>query len=104
MARKESDMNHHDAEITDVVIVLEGQSAAHIDESIAKFKSLGLEVVDVNPEEGVIEGNIDTARVGELKKVPGVSYVRSVFTYVADYPTNDPRDQDGAEEGAPDGE
>ena len=57
-----------------------------------------MEVVEINIEEGVIEGSIESARVAELKAVPGVSYIRSVFTYTADYPTNDPRDKDGAEE------
>jgi hypothetical protein len=91
-------MNHHDAEITDVVIVLEDKSSCSIDESISKCKALGLEVVDVNVDECVIEGSIDAARVGELKKVPGVSYVRSVFSYTADYPSDDPRDKDGPDE------
>src|SRR5580704_8088989 len=78
-AGREIHMNHHDAEITDVVIVLEDKSSCSIDESITRLKALGLEVVDVNVDECVIEGSIDTAQVGELKKVPGVSYVRSVF-------------------------
>ena len=91
-------MNHHDAEITDVVIVLEGKTATCIDDSINQFKAIGLEVVDVNLEECVIEGSIETGKVTELKKVPGVSYVRSVFTYTADYPCDDPRDKDGPEE------
>lgn len=87
-------MNHHDAEITDVVVVLDGKGQKPIDDAVGQLKSLGMEVVDVNAEEGVIEGSIDSARVSDLKTVVGVCYVRSVFTYTADYPTGDPRDKD----------
>src|SRR3954447_1409558 len=90
-------MNHHDAEITDVVVVLDGEGSKSIDSAIATLKKLGLEVCTVRNDEGVIEGSIDTAKVHELKAVPGVCYVRSVFTYTADYPTGDPRDKDGPE-------
>jgi hypothetical protein len=87
-------MNHHDAEIADVVLVLDCQGQDAINDAIGLLKALGLEVGDTTPEEGVIEGSIDAAKVHELKSVPGVSYVRSVFTYSADYPTGDPRDKD----------
>ena len=91
-------MNHHDAEITDVIVVLDCRDQKAVDDSVAKCKSLGMEVTDINVEEGVIEGSIESARVSELKSCPGVSYIRSVFTYIADYPASDPRDKDGAEE------
>jgi len=90
-------MNHHDAEIADVVLVLDCQGQEAVDEAMGRLKALGLEVVDANPEEGVIEGSIDAAKVHELKGVPGVSYVRSVFTYTADFPKGDPRDKDDDE-------
>jgi hypothetical protein len=91
-------MNHHDAEITDVVVVLDCRDQKAVEDSVAKCKSLGMEVVEINVEEGVIEGSIESTRVPELKTIPSVSYIRSVFTYIADYPTTDPRDKDGAEE------
>jgi hypothetical protein len=90
-------MHHHDAEITDVVVVLDGQGAKSIDTAVANLKQLGLEVCAVNNDEGVIEGSIDTEKVHGLKAVPGVCYVRSVFSYTADYPVGDPRDKDGPE-------
>lgn len=90
-------MNHHDAEIADVFIVLSDQGQEPIDQAIGRLKAVGLEIVDTNPDEGVIEGSICADKVHDLKKVPGVSYVRSVFTYTADYPEGDPRDQDGCE-------
>ena len=90
-------MNHHDAEITDVVVVLDGEVAKSMDATLSSLKQLGLEVSTVNNDEGVVEGSINTDKVHSLKTVPGVCYVRSVFTYTADYPCGDPRDQDGTE-------
>ena len=52
-------MNHRDAEITDVIIVLDCPGQDAIDDSIAKLKTAGLSVVEILPDEGVIEGNID---------------------------------------------
>src|SRR6266436_4567063 len=78
-------MNHHDADLTDVVVVLDGQGVSSIDSAIKSLKDLGLDIGNVN-DGGVIEGCIDTAKVPQLKTVPGVCYVRSVFSYTADYP------------------
>ena len=91
-------MNHNDAEITDVIIVLELEGQPAVDDCLGTLKGLGLAVADVNAEEGVIEGSVEAHRVDELKKVRGVRYVRSVFTYTADFPAGDPRDLDGAED------
>ena len=90
-------MNHHDAEITEVVVVLDGKGDDSVNQAIGRLKELGLQVSDTNGDEGVIEGSIDASRVGDLKSVPGVCYVRSVFSYTADYPPGDPRDKDGPE-------
>lgn len=88
-------MNHHDAEITEVVVVLDCKGEQSVSQSVEKLKEMGLQVFDINNEEGVVEGCIDSARVHEIKSVPGVCYVRSVFSYTADYPPGDPRDKDG---------
>ena len=90
-------MNHHDAELTEVICVLDGQGQKTIDRSLEQLKNAGLQVSEVKPEEGIVEGTIDASKVHNLKSVEGVCYVRSVFTYTADYPTGDPRDQDGPE-------
>ncbi|HEY8749852.1 MAG TPA: hypothetical protein VIM11_17850 [Tepidisphaeraceae bacterium] len=90
-------MNHHDAEITDVVVVLDGNGAKMMDAAVKSLKDFGLEVSNINTDEGVIEGSIDADKVAQLKNVAGVCYVRSVFTYTADYPCGDPRDKDGTE-------
>ena len=90
-------MNHHDAEITEVVCVLDCKGEQPVNEVLGKLKEMGLQVFNTNSDEGVIEGTIDASRVHELKSVPGVCYVRSVFSYTADFPAGDPRDLDGPE-------
>lgn len=91
-------MNHHDAEISDVVVVLQDIDEQRVKEVIDQLKTAGLQVSSIDNDTGTIEGSVDAGKVGELKKIKGVSYVRSVMTYTADYPPGDPRDLDGKEE------
>lgn len=91
-------MNHHDAEISDVVVVLQDMEEQRVKEVIDQLKTAGLQVSTMDQNTGTIEGSVDAGKVGELKKIKGVSYVRSVMTYTADYPPGDPRDLDGKEE------
>lgn len=87
-------MNHSEAEMSDVLVVLDvkGQEAA--EKAVEGLKAAGLEVVDVNGDEGVIEGSIEAAKVSDLKHLSGVCYVRSVFNYTADHPLEDSCDRE----------
>ncbi|MDB5291508.1 MAG: hypothetical protein JWL69_2749 [Phycisphaerales bacterium] len=91
-------MNHHDGEVTDVVIVLDDLNDEQTQEVVTQLKCAGLAVSTVNNETSVVEGSIDSQKVHDLKKVAKVRYVRSVMTYAVDYPPGDPRDKDGPEE------
>jgi len=97
-------MNHRDAELSDVVVVLQDLDDKQADQAVAQLKSAGLDVASVNKDNGTIEGCVETCKVPDLKHIPGVSYVRSVMTYTADYPPGDPRDKDGPEQDFEDGE
>ena len=44
-----------------------------------------------------VEGSIDSGKVHLIERLTFVDAVRTTFTYVADYPAGDPRDQDGPE-------
>ena len=81
-----------------MIIVLDEKGCAAIQIACQCLKEVGLTIDEVKQDEGVVEGSICTDKVHHLKAVSGVAYVRSVFTYTADYPTGDPRDQDGVEE------
>ena len=85
---------HQDAYISDVVVVVECGDGRTFDDVLAKCKEAGLSVSDIRADECVIEGTIDSSKLVELDNIPGVEYVRSVFTYVADYPAGDARDRD----------
>jgi hypothetical protein len=87
-------MNYRDAEMSDIVIVMDKGGAAQVDDLVARVTQAGVVVSDADPDNGVIEGTIESTLVKSIEKLEGVKYVRSVFTYVADFPVGDPRNQD----------
>jgi hypothetical protein len=91
-------MNHLDAAITDVVVILDGKWTNRIPEAEAALKSVGMTIDNADDTNGVVEGSIDAYKAHELEKLDCVDYVRKVFTYYADYPRGDPRDEDVYEE------
>ena len=84
-----------DGYFSDVVVVLEELTTEQTNEVVERLKAAGLEVSRVDDELSVVEGTIDAARAHDLKHVAHVRYVRSVFSYLANYPPGDPRDRDG---------
>ena len=97
-------MNHHDAEMTEVVVVLDDLNDQQTQEVVKQLQAAGLEVSDVDNDQSTVSGTIDAQKVHDLKHVPRVRYVRSVMTYTADYPPGDPRDKDGTEDSIEDGD
>lgn len=91
-------MNHHDTEISDLVVVLKGEYAQRQQEAEQMLRQTGMEISSSDEENGVVEGSIESKNLRDLKNLPCVEYIRSVFTYIADYPPGDPRDKDGAHE------
>ncbi len=87
-------MNHRDAEITEVVVILHSAYSGRLADAAEKLKQQGMEIFSTDTDEGVISGSIETYKVAELEKLDCVNYVRSVMTYIADYPVGDPRDRD----------
>jgi hypothetical protein len=91
-------MNHRDAEITEVVIVINETYCSKLKDAVAKLLVVGLEVFSTDEDEGVVSGSIEAYKLPELQKLDCVNYVRSVQTYIADYPVGDARDRDLAED------
>lgn len=91
-------MNHRDAEISDVVVVLDALEDPQLQAIVEQLKCMGMCVESVDGDASVIEGCIESPRVHEVEKLPHVRYVRRVFSYTADYPVGDPRDQDKCED------
>jgi hypothetical protein len=91
-------MNHRDAEITEVVVVIHRAHCERLDEMVDQLKAIGMEVFSSDDEECIVSGSIETFKLPELEKIECVNYVRSVMTYIADFPVGDPRDKDQSED------
>ncbi len=84
-----------DAYYSEVVVMLDDLTNEQTAAVVEKLKTAGLEVSKVDDDQSVVEGTIEACRVHDLGQLEHVRYVRSVFTYLADYPPGDPRDRDG---------
>jgi hypothetical protein len=91
-------MNHRDAEICDVVVVLDELDDPQTQQVVDKLKALGMCVDSVDNDQSIVGGCIETPKVKDLEKLDHVRYVRRVFSYTADYPVGDPRDLDKCED------
>ncbi|CAN5496221.1 hypothetical protein BH09PLA1_BH09PLA1_10450 [soil metagenome] len=85
-----------DAYMSEIVAVIDDEHCDDMDAIVARLTKAGVEVSNVNSSEGVIEGLVDASKVKAIDDMPGVEYVRTVFTYAADYPPGDPRDRNGS--------
>ena len=88
-------MSYRDAEITDVVVVLEHLDTEQTAATVRTLEGLGLSVSRVDDEQSVVEGSIDSTKVHDLKEIEHVRYVRPIITYSVDFPPGDPRDRNG---------
>ena len=84
-----------DGYFSEVVVMLEELTTEQTNDVVERLRVVGLEVSRVDDDLSVVEGTIDASRTHDLKSVTHVRYVRSVFTYLANYPPGDPRDRDG---------
>jgi len=84
-----------DCYVSDIIAVVDEKHSDDLDKVVAQLKSAGVDVSNVNNDEHVVEGTVESHKLKEVGKVPGVEYVRTVFTYAANYPPGDPRDRDG---------
>ena len=91
-------MNHIDAEMTEVLVVLDELDGEQTALVVEQLKVKGLEVFKVDSDESVVDGTIESDKVRTLKEVESVRFVRSILTYTVDYPPGDPRDMDGPDD------
>jgi hypothetical protein len=90
--------NHRDSEMAEIVVVLHKNYENRMAEAVVLLKSINVDVSSTDEENNVVEGTVESGRLMEVHKLDCVDYVRLVMTYIADYPTGDPRDQDGIED------
>lgn len=91
-------MEHRDAEVCEVVVVIDASFANRLGHAVEKLRAVGMEVISTDEDEGIVSGCIEAYKVATLEKLEGVNYVRTVMTYIADYPAGDPRDCDPCED------
>lgn len=75
-------MTPGEVEISEIVIILHAVEVIQIAEALAGLKSAGVVISDVDEENGVVAGTIETIKVSGLAKLPFVKFVRNVFEYV----------------------
>jgi hypothetical protein len=87
-------MDHQDDELSDVVVIIVDEPGMTTAQAAEKLKTAGLEVKSIDEANGAVEGTVETCKVKAMQKLEFVEYVRTVFSYIADYPLGDPRNQD----------
>jgi hypothetical protein len=77
-------MGNQEVEMSDVIVVLDELDDDQTQVVVNALKALGMCIESVDNENSVVEGSVATARLGEIKKVQFVRYVRNVFNYEAE--------------------
>jgi len=90
--------NHRDAEITELVVVLDKRWEDKLQDAVDQLTKIGMEIYKADDDNSVVEGAAESNKVHDIEKLDCVDYVRKVMTYIVDYPPGDPRDKDGPEE------
>ena len=83
-----------DANITDIVVVLDKAYEEKLNEAVEKLKAAGMEVSNADDDNSVVEGSVETYKLHGLEKLDCVDYVRKVMSYDVNFPPGDPRDRD----------
>jgi 4-hydroxy-3-methylbut-2-enyl diphosphate reductase IspH len=76
-------MPEQETELSDIVVVMEDDSS-NSSALVKLLKDAGVDVDQVDEENGVVEGTILTSKLKAIGSIPGVKYVRNVFTYIAE--------------------
>ena len=87
-------MNFHDAQMSDITVVLDKRWESDLEGAVKILKDAGVEVHKADDDNSVVEGVVESSKVHTLEKLDCVDYVRVAFSWIADYPPGDPRDQD----------
>lgn len=94
-------MDHQDAQMTEILVVLTGGYGGRVAEAIEQLRTAGVTVAEVSEAEGTVTGTVESYRVKAVEAMPCVQAVRSTMTYIADFPAGDPRDRDGPDDDEP---
>jgi len=87
-------MNFNDAQMSDITVVLDKRWEDNLQGAVEELKKHGMEIRNADDDNSVVEGVVESAKVKDLQALDCVDYVRVAFSWNADYPPGDPRDQD----------
>jgi hypothetical protein len=87
-------MSFHDAQMSDITVVLDKRWEDDLAGAVEILKQNGVDVRSADDDTSVVEGVVESSKVHDLQKLDCVDYVRTTFTWIADYPAGDPRDKD----------
>ena len=90
-------MNHRDQSVSEITIVIRSAFAVRMSEVVEQLNEAGVGITSVNEDVGAVEGSCESNRVCLIERMEFVEAIRTTFSYIADYPPGDPRDQDGEE-------
>lgn len=94
-------MGNREVEMVDIVVVLDEKADKNIDDAVAELKQKGVQITDVDADNGVIEGTIDAGAMAQVRKLDFVKYLRSVFAYEAEFPADAARSADAEDADPP---
>ena len=97
-------MPFHDAQMSDVTVVLDKRWENDLNGACETLKQNGLQVRSADDDNSVVEGSLETCNVHALEKCDCVQYVRKGMTYNAEFPAGDPRDKNQGMGSTPDDE
>jgi 16S rRNA C967 or C1407 C5-methylase (RsmB/RsmF family) len=78
-------MDQQEVMMSEIVVVTNDSDPARLDALAEQLKRIRATVESVDHDNAVIHATAPAAHLGEIRKLPDVVYVRSVFTY-ADEP------------------
>ena len=90
-------MSFNDAQMSDITVVLDKRWENDLAGAVEILKQNGVQVRCSDDDRSVVEGVVETSKVHALEKLECVDYVRTTFTWIADYPAGDPRDKDNVD-------
>ena len=85
-----------DAAFAEIVVIVDVAYEERLPEAVAMLEQAGMTVSSADDENSVINGQVELSKRHALEQLRCVEYVRTVFTYHANFPPGDPRDRDGS--------
>ena len=78
-----------DVQMSEIIVVIDEEAAHRLDELVVQIKGLGVEVENVDHDNGVVEAITPSSNLPAIEKLTYVKFVRRVFNYIDEAPGQD---------------